>query len=183
LPSRKVIAGGLVAGALVLGAAPAYAAFSPSLTGAGPSSVKGTEATAVFQIGDDTIRQVRYADRKTLTYTFELVNDGLLPIKVEGIAQPKVKPTLFDYKSLKSGDKSTFTVGAGDRRLVTLSLFMQSCERLSSRAGSFVKDVHVRTSSVGINRTVVVTLPEQIHSGSPREAKCPDATANSRPPG
>lgn len=183
MPSRKVIAAGLVAGALVLGAAPAYAAWSPSLTGSGPVSVKGTDASAVFEIGEDTIRQVRYADRKTLTYTFELVNDGLLPIKVEGIAQPKVKPTLFDYKSLKSGDKSKFTVGAGDRRLVTLSLFMTACERLSSRAGSFVKDVHLRTSSAFIDRTVVVTLPEQIHSGSPREVLCPNATADSRPPG
>lgn len=183
MPSRKVIAGGLVAGALVLGAAPAYAAWSPSLSSSGPASVKGTEATAVFEIGEDTIRQVRYADRKTLDYTFVLVNDGLLPIKIEGLAQPKVKPTLFDYKALKASGDSTFTVGAGDERTVTLSLFMTSCERLSSRAGSFVKDVHVRTSSVGINRTVVVTLPEQIHSGSPREATCPNATADSRPPG
>ena len=27
------------------------------------------------------------------------------------------------------------------------------------------------------------TLPEEIHTGSPREAFCPDSTATSRPPG
>lgn len=183
MPSRKVIAAGVVLGVVALGATPAYAAFSPSLASEGPTSVAGTEATAVFQIGDETIRQVRYADRKILKYTFVLTNDGLLPIKVEGLAEPKQKPTLFDYKSLKAGNDSTFTVGAGDERTVTLSLLMTSCERLSSRAGSFVKDVHIRTSRVGIDRTVVVTLPEQVHSGSPREMSCPKATADSRPPG
>lgn len=183
MPSRKVVIGAVAAGVLVLGATPAYAAWSPSLKGEGPTDVAGTEASAVFQIGDDTIRQVRYADRETLRYTFVLANDGLLPIKVTGLAEPELKPTLFDYKSLKAGGDSTFTIGAGDERTVTLSLFMTACERLSSRAGSFVKDVHVRTSSVGIDRTVVVTLPEQVHSGSPREILCPNATAQSRPPG
>lgn len=183
MPSRKVVIAGVAAGVLVLGAAPTYAALSPSLTGGGPTSVDGTEATAVFQIGDQTIRQVRYADRKVLKYTFELVNGGLLPITVTGLVQPSLKPTLFDYKSLKAGEKSKFTVGAGDRRLVTLSLLMTSCERLSSRAGSFVKDVHLRTTSVGIDRTIVVTLPEQVHSGSPREVSCPNSTSKSRPPG
>lgn len=183
MPSRKVIAAGAVLGVVVLGATPAYAAWSPSLQGEGPASVKGTDATATFQIGEDTIRQVRYADRKILDYSFVLANDGLLPITVKGLVQPKQKPTLFDYKALKSDDDSEFTIGAGDERTVTLSLLMTACERLSSRAGSFVKDVHLRTSSVGVSRTVVVTLPEQLHSGSPREVSCPKATANSRPPG
>ncbi len=107
---------------------------------------------------------MRYADQGTLTYTFELVNDGMLPITVTGLAPVKVKPTLFDYVSLKSGGDKKFTVGAGDHKTVTLSLLMTSCERLSSRAGSFVNDVHLRTSRLGIDRTVVVTLPEQIHS-------------------
>lgn len=183
MPSRKVVIAGVAAGVLALGAAPTYAALSPSLTSGGPTSVDGTEATAVFRIGDDTVRQVRYADRQILKYTFQLVNGGLLPITVTGLVQPKQKPTLFDYQAIKAGEKTKFTIGAGDRRLVTLSLLMTACERLSSRAGSFVKDVHLRTSSVGVDRTVVVTLPEQVHSGSPREAKCPNATADSRPPG
>lgn len=49
-------------------------------------------------MGEDTIRQARYADRQTLRYTFVLANDGLPPIKVTGLAEPELKPTLFDYK-------------------------------------------------------------------------------------
>jgi len=32
-------------------------------------------------------------------------------------------------------------------------------------------------------RVVLVTLPEEVHTGSPREAFCPEATASSRSPG
>ena len=183
MASRKLVAAGVVAGVLAIGATPTYAALGPSLTSEGPTKVAGTEASGTFQVADRTVLQVRYADQGTLVYTFELVNDGLLPIKVSGLAPVEVKPTLFDYVSLTSGDDKKFTVGAGEHKTVTLSLLMTSCERLSSRAGSFVNDVHLRTSSVGIDRTVVVKLPEQIHSGSPREASCPLATSKSRPPG
>ena len=30
---------------------------------------------------------------------------------------------------------------------------------------------------------VTLTLPEELHTGSPREAFCPESTATSRPPG
>ncbi len=182
MASRKLVVAGVAAGVLAIGATPTYAALGPTLSSDGPTEVAGTDASGKFDIADRTVLQVRYADQGTLTYTFELVNDGLLPIKVTGLAPVKVKPTLFDYKSLKSDGSTKFTVGAGKHKTVTLSLLMTSCERLSSRAGSFVNDVHVRTSSLGIDRTVVVTLPEQIHSGSPREASCPLATARLPPP-
>lgn len=183
MPSRKVLVAGVALSVLALGAAPAYAALGSSLSSDGPTKVAGTDASGSFKIADRTVLQVRYADQGTLTYTFDLVNDGILPIKVAGLAPVEVKPTLFDYLSLKSDGDKKFTVGAGEHKTVTLSLLMTSCERLSSRAGSFVNDVHLRTSSIGIDRTVVVTLPEQIHSGSPREVSCPMATSTSRPPG
>ncbi len=183
MASRKLVAAGVVAGVLAIGATPTYAALGPSLSSDGPTKVSGTEASGTFEVADRTVLQVRYADQGTLVYTFDLVNDGMLPITVTGLAPVKVKPTLFDYVSLKSSGDKKFTIGAGDHKTVTLSLLMTSCERLSSRAGSFVNDVHLRTSRLGIDRTVVVTLPEQIHSGSPREASCPNATAQSRPPG
>ena len=128
-------------GALAIGATPAYAAWAPSLSSDGPTEVTGTAASATFDIADRTVLQVRYADQGTLTYTFELVNDGLLPITVKSLAPVEVKPTLFDYLSLESAGDETFSIGAGDHETVTLSLLMTSCERLSSRAGSFVNDV------------------------------------------
>jgi hypothetical protein len=74
---------------------------------AAPTSVAGTEATSVFSIGEHTVRQIRYDDGGTLRYTFEVTNEGRLPL----------------------------------------------------------------------------TLPEEVHTGSPREAFCPRSTATSRPPG
>ena len=60
----------------------------------------------MFDIGDRHVLQVRYADHETLTYTFELVNDGLLPIKVKGLAPVKVKPTCSTTCRSKSGGTS-----------------------------------------------------------------------------
>jgi hypothetical protein len=61
---------------------------------------------------------------------------------------------------------------------------MSGCETLSSRAGAFVTAVRVRTQQAGLfEDTVELTLPEEIHTGSPREASCPDSTATSRPQG
>jgi hypothetical protein len=61
---------------------------------------------------------------------------------------------------------------------------MSGCETLSARAGSFVTEVVVRTEQAGVFADdVVLTLPEELHTGSPREAFCPQSTAESRPPG
>ena len=68
---------------------------SPALTASGPTSVTGTDATAVFRIADRTIRQVRYADGGTLRYTFRLTNDGRLPVTVLGLAEEQHDPRLF----------------------------------------------------------------------------------------
>lgn len=67
---------------------------------------------------------------------------------------------------------------------MTLALRMGGCETLSARAGSFVTQVVLRTEQAGIfDDRVTVRLPEELHTGSPREAFCPESTATSRPPG
>ena len=61
---------------------------------------------------------------------------------------------------------------------------MGGCETLSSRSGSFVPDVLLRTEQAGVfDDEVRLALPEELHTGSPREAFCPNSTATSRPPG
>ena len=66
-----------------------------------------------------------------------------------------------------------------------LRLRMESCEHLSARAGSFATEAVLRTTRAGglVDEAVTVTLPEEVHTGSPREAFCPRSTASSRPPG
>ena len=171
---------------LAAGAGVAVAAAPAQLTSTGETSVEGTSATAVFQIADRTIRQIRYADHGTLVYTFELANDGSLPVEVKGLGDAVVDPRLFDFVSLADDSGAEeFSIGAGETERVHLTLAMTGCETLSARAGSIVDAISLRTAGpVGLgSRDTVVPLPEEIRSGSPREAGCANATASSRPPG
>lgn len=158
----------LAAGGVVL------ARTGPDLAASGPTAVSGTEASATFRIADRTVRQVRYADGGTLRYTFSLTNDGLLPVEVVGLADEQPPSRLFAPTDLTAAD-----LGPGESGRVTLSLAMGGCESLSARAGAFVTEVAVETD----RGEVTVTLPEELHTGSPREAFCPNSTATSRPPG
>ncbi len=83
---RAFLAVGLLTG-LVLAGGFAAARSTPDLAASGPTSVTGTEATAVFEVGDRTVRQVRYDDGGTLTYTFRVVNRGRLPLTLLGLLQ------------------------------------------------------------------------------------------------
>jgi len=70
----------------------------------------------------------------------------------------------------------------GESEPVTLT--MNGCETLSSRSGSFVSELVLRTTRAEVfDDQVVVALPEELHTGSAREATCPRATATSRPQG
>jgi len=164
---------------LVAGGGVAAARSTPSLRASGSGEVAGADAAAPFTVGDRTVRQVRYVDRGTLRYTFPLSNDGRLPVTVAGLAPEQADPRLFDLVDL-----SRVTLAAGETAPVTLTLEMNGCERLSSRSGSFVDEVAVRTTWAGVlDDEVVVALTEELHTGSAREASCPAATATSRPQG
>lgn len=178
-----VILGLLAAGGIAL------ARSGPSLSTGGPTSVAGTEATGVFRIADRTVRQVRYDDGGTLRYTFELTNDDRLPVTVHGLADEQPPSRLFTYSGLSDvAGHSTLRLSPGESAPVTLSLLMGGCETLSARAGAFVTEVVLRVERAGMltglpTENVTVTLPEELHTGSPREAFCPSSTATSRPPG
>ena len=181
---RRVVVALTLVVALVAAGGVAVARSTPELEASGPTSVTGTEATAVFQIADRTIRQVRYADHGTLSYTFRVSNDGRLPLTILGLADQS-DPRLFQYLRLSGPDGSrAVRLGAGDTAAVTLDLGMSGCETLSARAGSFVTEVVLRTEQAGVfDDDVTLTLPEELHTGSPREAFCAESTATSRPPG
>ena len=64
---KRVVVSAAIAVALVGGGgAAAVATSSPELRATGPTTVSGTTGTAVFELGDQTYRQVRYHDRGTL---------------------------------------------------------------------------------------------------------------------
>ena len=176
----------LVALLVVAGGAGMAVAKAPAeLTATGPTRVTGTSATAVFEVGDRTIRQVRYHDKGTLAYGFSLRNDGSLPLTVDGLAPLARAPKLFRYLTVvDDSGADRFEVGPGKTVAVELRMRMEACEKLSARAGSFATEVNLSTTRVGfVDEVVHVTLPEELHTGSPREAFCPESTASSRPPG
>lgn len=176
---RSVLVG---AGALVLvagGSGVALARSAPSLAAYSPTSVTGTDGTAVFQVGDRVVRQIRYDDGGTLRYTFRLANEGMFPVTVLGLDDEQADPRLFTLVDL-----TETTIPAGESAELTLSMDMGGCETLSSRSGSFVSTIAVRTQQAGLFEDVVeIALPEEVHTGSPREAFCPNSTATSRPQG
>jgi hypothetical protein len=163
----------------------AVAVDTPTLEAGGPTAVTGTEATAVFTIGEHTVRQVRYADGGTLRYSFRMTNPGRLPVTVLGLADEQPDSRLFTYVGLTGANGvPELTLGPGESGEVVLALDMGGCESLSARAGAFVTEVVVRTERAGVlDDDVTVRLPEEVHTGSPREAFCPRSTATSRPPG
>jgi hypothetical protein len=178
---------GLVAGLLSLllvGGGVATARSTPALATSGPTEVTGTDATAVFTVADRTIRQVRYVEGGTLRYTFRLTNQGRLPVTVLGLSEHQPDPRLFTVSGLSGPDGPQVRLGAGDTATVTLALVMGGCETLSSRSGSFVPELRLRTRQAGMfEDEISLALPEELHTGSPREAFCPNSTATSRPPG
>ncbi len=167
------------------GAGVAVAGAPASLRASGPTEVDGTSATAVFQVGDRQVRQVRYRDKADLVYSFTLHNDGSLPVTVGGLAPLEREPRLFRYLAVEDASGHTrFTVPAGGTTDVRVRMRMESCESLSARAGSFATEAALRTTRAGfVDEVVTVTFPEEVHTGSPREAFCPESTAGSRPPG
>lgn len=176
-----------VALGLVLVAGAGYAAVRvnpPTLRAEGPTSVTGTDASAVFSIAGREIRQVRYRDRGTLDYRFRLRNPERLPVTVR-LAPDQENARLFALAGLEGPRGSRrFDVPGNGSRTVHLRLRMRGCESLSARAGSFTSSVLLRSERLGIpTGDVRVQLPEEIHTGSPREAFCPNSTARSRPPG
>lgn len=176
---RRVLLPLLLVVTVVAGGGVAAARSTPTLSASGPVGVAGTEASSPFTVADRTIRQVRYVDRGTLRYTFRLTNDGRLPVTVLGLADGQPDPRLFDLAGLSRAD-----LAPGETAPVTLTLTMDGCESLSSRSGSFVGELTLRTTQAGVfDDQVLVTLPEELHTGSPREASCPEATATSRPQG
>ncbi len=101
-----------------------------------------------------------------------------------GLADEQPDPRLFHYAGLTGPDGGATRLGGGESAELTLTLTMGGCESLSARAGSFVTEVVLRTEQAGVfDDAVTVPLPEELHTGSPREAFCPESTASSRPPG
>lgn len=176
---RGLVAGGVLVAAVTVGGGAAVAGGTPALAPSGPVSVAGTDASGVFTLADRTVRQIRYDDRGTLRYTFTLTNDGRWPVTVAGLDPDQTDPRLFDLVGLSRG-----ALSPGESDDFTLTLSMNGCESLSSRSGSFVSEIVVRTEQAGLfEDTVTLALPEELHTGSPREAFCPESTATSRPQG
>lgn len=182
---RKGLIGLCLVLALLAAGGVAVARSTPTLTTTGPGSVAGTVDVGVFTVGDRTVRQFRYADQQVMRYTFTVTNAGRWPLTLHGLAETQPRPRLVNYRDLTGADGAgTVELGAGDSTDLTLSLHMSGCETLSARAGSFITEVAVRAEQAGLfTDDVMVTLPEELHTGSPREAFCPESTATSRPAG
>lgn len=155
------------------------------LSASGPTAVSGTEATGVFRLAGRTIREVRYADRGVLAYRFRVHNEAFTPVRITGFVPPETPARLLRVRSVGATDGSTtLDVPARGSAVLEVRYLMTDCETLSARAGSFSTELELRTERLGvIDGTETIRFPEELHTGSPREVRCPNATADSRPAG
>ena len=135
----------------------------------------------MFTIADRTIRQVRYRDKGTLTYRFTLHNGGALPVRgrLAPAAPAAAVPLRAGHRRHGSPGSRCRRVGRGPGAGAAHGGLRDplGSRRVLSRA--WTCDV-----AAGMLRDdVQVDLPEELHTGSPREAFCPGSTATSRPPG
>lgn len=178
---RARVALATLAATLLVAGGAAWLAGPRPLGAAGPVKVAGSTAEATFTIGDTTVRQVRYVDRRELRYSFMLANRSLTPVWVSGLADGDARPTLLRLKGISP---SGFLLGPYASRRVTLRMLMTDCERLSARAGSLLRSVRVEVRVLGVApRAAAVDLPEALRLSSAREASCPRSTSKTRSPG
>lgn len=156
----------------------------------GPVRVGGTTATAAYPYAGAMVREVRYVDTGRLSYVFTLANDGAVPVTVTGLArQPGWQSALLRPEDIRgagspgNGD-GEFTVWPGEGDRVQLEVLMLGCEQVSSRAGSMLERIglHVRVAGT-VSHRLQLTLPERVHTGSPRDATCPNSSSATRSPG
>jgi hypothetical protein len=161
---------------LIVGVRYAVARVNPPVLGTrGPTQVVGAATSGVVRIDGREIRRVRYRDQATLDYAFRLTNAQGLPLTVTGVDSRQRDTPLFGYVGLE-GSKGSHQIElpAYGSEQVHLLLRMRGCQRVAPRDRSAAVSVLLRTERFGVSAgSVLVQLPEEIHTGSPRRKACP----------
>jgi hypothetical protein len=145
----------------------------------------------VTSSGANVVR-VGYASGGTFTFGFLVVNEGPLPVKIQGIRVTGRNDLLVTAGlemagkryagSLAQGDPSLdkflpFTLAGGDRRWIAVRTRFGNCDRFAAGASQTYTRFNVTYSVLGFTKHAWVPLPQGIGVDSPPDSACPTRAA------
>jgi hypothetical protein len=145
----------------------------------------------VTSSGANVVR-VGYVSGGTFTFGFLVVNEGPLPVKIQGIRVTGRNDLLVTAGlemagkryagSLAQGDPSLdkflpFTLAGGDRRWIAVRTRFGNCGRFAAGASQTYTRFNVTYSVLGFTKHAWVPLPKDIGVDSPPDYACPTRAA------
>jgi hypothetical protein len=184
----KTRAWGLVAYLAVLSAVAAIVLFAVRYQ---PLSAANFASGPVTSSGTNMVR-VGYTNGGTFSFGFLIVNDGQLPVKIQGIQITGQSQLLVPVRletaakryagGLGEGDPSLerflpFTLAGADRRWIVVRTRFGNCDRFAAGAFETYTQFKVTYSVLGFTKHAWVPLPKDIGVDSPPDFACPTRAA------
>jgi len=184
----KARAWALVAYLAVLAAVSAIVLFAVRYQ---PLSAANFASGPVTSSGPNMVR-VGYANGGTFSFGFLIVNEGQLPVKIQGIQITGQSQLLVPVRletaakrytgSLSESDPSLekfipFTLAGGDRRWIVVRTRFANCGRFAAGASETYTRFKVTSSVLGLTKHAWVPLPKDIGVDSPPDYACPTRAA------
>ena len=184
----KARAWGLVAYLAVLSAVAAIVLFAVRFQ---PLSAANFASGPVTSPRPNMVR-VGFVNGGTFSFGFLVVNDGPLPVKIQGIQITGQSELLVTVRletaakryagSLGEGDPSLdrfvpFTLAGGDRRWIVVRTRFGNCDRFAAGAFETYTRFNVTYSVLGFTKRAWVPLPKDIGVESPPDFACPTRVA------
>ena len=156
-----------------------------------PLSAANFASGPVTSSGANMVR-VGYANGGTFSFGFLIVNDGQLPVKVQGIQITGQSQLLVPVRletaakryagSLSEFDPSLekflpFTLAGDDRRWIVVRTRFGNCGRFAAGASQTYTRFHVTYRVLGFTKSAIVPLPKDIGVESPPDYTCPTRAA------
>ena len=156
-----------------------------------PLSAANFASGPVTSSGPNMVR-VGYANGGTFSFGFLVVNDGSLPVKVQGIQITGQSQLLIPVRletatkryagSLSEGDPSLekfipFTLAGSDRRWIVVRTRFGNCGRFAAGTSETYTRFKVTYNVLGLTKQAWVALPKDIAVDSPSDFACPTRAA------
>ena len=156
-----------------------------------PLSAANFASGPVTSSGPNMVR-VGYANGGTFSFGFLIVNEGQLPVKIQGIQITGQSQLLVPVRletaakrytgSLSELDPSLekflpFTFAGGDRRWIVVRTHFGNCGRFAAGTSETYTRFKVTYTVLGLTKHAWVPLPKDIAVDSPPDFACPTRAA------
>ena len=156
-----------------------------------PLSAANFASGPVTSSGPNMVR-LGYANGGTFSFGFLIVNDGQLPVKVQGIQITGQNQLLVPVRletaakryagSLSESDPSLekflpFTLAGDDRRWIVVRSHFGNCGRFAAGTSETYTRFKVTYTVLGLTKHAWVPLPKDIGVDSPPDFACPTRAA------